>query len=158
MDAKPCAHCGQPVSDTALKCPHCGGTGPRAKSNAQGLLLGCGLTLAIVLGMCAYLGSSFSRAVSNAPTSSAQDATATTRARWDAVAATVQQNGATVQPFDPSAPATMRIMLPRGVVTTAQQARELAVTTRERLGSDAIVYVKESTGYTLAKAAPWGVE
>lgn len=157
MDAKPCVHCGKPVSDTALKCPHCGAQGPQAKANARAALLGCGFVLLLVVGFCGYVGNRFDQAVERAATAPpAPDAT--TPGRWHEIAAIVQGNGATVEPFDPATPRTMRIRLPAGLGATAEEARRLAVTTRERLGSDAIVYVKDSSGLTLAKAAPWGVE
>lgn len=76
--------------------------------------------------------------------------------KWKEVAAIVTKSGGTVEPYEPSAPYTMRITMPGQ--PTAYEARKTAKMIRERLHEKAIVYVNDDTGKRLAKAAPWGIE
>lgn len=80
--------------------------------------------------------------------------------RWQQVRAIFEARGASVEPWDSSAPRTMRIHLPASVSLdiSRHQARELAGMARDRLDRDAIVYIKSAGGQILAKAAPWGFE
>ena len=110
-------------------------------------------------------GSSDSRNSGTTPGSSSPSTTSgnVSRERWDTIAATLKEQGApymSVEPYDSTAPNTMRIILSGRIARdmSAYDARRLAATTRSRLGDSAIVYVKDDTGKRLAKAAPWGTE
>jgi len=80
--------------------------------------------------------------------------------RWRQVSAIFEAQGASVEPWDSSAPRTMRIWLPASVSMrlSQQAAREMAGMARDRLDKDAIVYVKSAAGQNLGKATPWGFE
>lgn len=155
MDAKPCEHCGKPVSDTALICPHCGGTGPRAHENRRAFGMGCGLTLLMVLGFCGYVASDRGEPAPYLAPATQSDVP---RERWDAVANVIRENGATVDPYNMSRPREMSIRLPAGYDTDEAQARRLAEMAHSRLGDRALVFVRNAAGRSIARASSLGVE
>ena len=58
---------------------------------------------------------------------------------------------------DPTAPDTVRVYLPWSAASDMSErgAKEMARDARDRLGTDAIVYIKTPSGQTIGKAAPW---
>ena len=98
-----------------------------------------------------------------APAGGSSASSSIPRSRWQSVARALESSGAphlAVEPYNPNVPGTMRIIISgeMGRAMSAYEARELAANARSRLGDNAIVYVKDGTGKTLGKAAPWGVE
>lgn len=82
-----------------------------------------------------------------------------TDSRFATIREIFEKQGARVE-RDASATNTVRIYLPLSVAMTISksQAQNIASETRGRLGERAIVYIKNSSGDTLGKASPWGVE
>lgn len=159
-----CGECSKQISTTAKSCPHCGAAGGGAAptpeqvaANRRGCMWSTGISAAILLAFFAYCSADTARAPATSSAAASYEV-GTTPERWNQVAAIVAASGGgiRVEPFDASAPRTMRIIVPGRL--DAYDARKLAVTARERLGDDAIVYVKDDTGKNVAKASPWGVE
>ncbi len=73
--------------------------------------------------------------------------------RWSAVQRIFTDQGVSVEPWDRSAPWTMRAYIPSRIAmdVTQTQARELAGMARSRLGENAIVYIKSEGGKHLQK-------
>jgi hypothetical protein len=91
--------------------------------------------------------------------SRASDVENITGERFETVRRIFEAQGARVD-RDPKMTNTVRIYLPASVAVTMTklQAQNIASEARGRLGGKAIVYVKNPTGDTLGKAAPWGLE
>ena len=79
-----------------------------------------------------------------------------TDARFDAVQAVLAEQGLRAE-RDPNARNTVRIYVPFKLAAdmTEQQAKTLASMTRSRLGDNAIVYVKDEGGRTIARVTSW---
>ena len=80
-------------------------------------------------------------------------------ARFQAVKETFERQGVRVE-RDPRMRDTVRMYFPASVTLELSklQAKNLASEARARLGTRAIVYIKNLNGDTIAKAAPWGLE
>jgi hypothetical protein len=80
-----------------------------------------------------------------------------TAQRWNTVAEIVTSGGASVEPFDPSMPDRMHVILPsdEAMRITDREAKELARTIHGKLGANSIVRIKTPTGQELAKSDWW---
>lgn len=129
-------------------------------SASQGVISFIGLIVfCLLIGSCLNSGSSTG---SNDTPQHSASSTDVPRMRWDTVAETFEKGGApytSVEPYDPKYPNTMRVIISGSVARdmTDYDARKLAKTAWERMGENAIIYIKDDTGKTLAKATSWGV-
>lgn len=159
--ARYCALCGKPLNGARGKCDTCepapGGLVPHGKDYSTVIGVGI-LALMLAFGFGTAMKWDF-----RTGTGASQSASGSVpREQWESVAKVTQSvsPNAIVEPYDPSAPNTMRIIVSGSIARDmgSYDARKLATMARSRMGEQAIVYVKDDTGKTLAKAAPWGVE